>query len=120
MFTNFFFSKETFRDIIKQDDDDVELEKSNVLLLGPTGSGKTLLAKVLAKALDVPFTISDCNSMTQAGYIGEDVEMCIQRLAQIADYDADRIESGIVILDEFDKLSKKQTYDSRRDVSGEV
>lgn len=67
------------------------MEKSNVLLLGPTGSGKTLLAKVLARALDVPFTISDCTSMTQAGYIGEDVEVCIQRLAHAAEYDVDRI-----------------------------
>lgn len=68
----------------------------------------------------MPFTISDCTSMTQAGYIGEDVEVCIQRLAQVADYNVDRIESGIVVLDEFDKLSKKQSFDSRRDVSGEV
>lgn len=73
------------------DDESVVLEKSNILVLGPTGSGKTLLARVLARALDVPFVISDCTSMTQAGYIGEDAEVCIQRLAQAAEYDIEKI-----------------------------
>lgn len=108
------------------EDSKVIMEKSNVLLFGPTGSGKTLLARVLARFLDVPFSVSDCTSMTQAGYFGDDAESCIQRLAAAADWDPKRIESGIVVLDEFDKIAKKDGGsagtsggDGRRDVSGE-
>ncbi len=99
---------------------DVEFEKSNILLMGPTGSGKTLLARTLAKILHVPFAISDATSLTQAGYVGEDVENVILRLLQTADYDVEKAELGIIYIDEIDKIGKTQENVSiTRDVSGE-
>jgi len=100
--------------------DDVELQKSNVLLLGPTGSGKTLLAQTLARVLNVPFTIADATTLTEAGYVGEDVENIIQKLLQKADYDPEKAELGIVYIDEIDKIARKSDNPSiTRDVSGE-
>lgn len=99
---------------------DVELQKSNVLLIGPTGTGKTYLAQTLARILDVPFTIVDCTTLTEAGYVGEDVENIILRLLQAADFDVERAERGIVYVDEIDKISRKTDSPSiTRDVSGE-
>jgi ATP-dependent Clp protease ATP-binding subunit ClpX len=99
---------------------DVELQKSNILLVGPTGTGKTLLAQTLARILDVPFAIADCTTLTEAGYVGEDVENIIVKLLQAADYDIERTERGIVYLDEVDKISRKSDSPSiTRDVSGE-
>ncbi len=99
---------------------DVEIEKSNILLLGPTGSGKTLLARTLAKVLDVPFAIADATSITEAGYVGEDVENIILRLLQSADFDVKRCEMGIIYIDEIDKIGRKTDNVSiTRDVSGE-
>jgi ATP-dependent Clp protease ATP-binding subunit ClpX len=100
--------------------DDVEIQKSNVLLVGPTGSGKTLLAQTLAKILHVPFTIADATTLTEAGYVGEDVENIILNLLQAADYNIERAEKGIVYIDEIDKISRKTDSPSiTRDVSGE-
>jgi len=99
---------------------DVELQKSNVLLIGPTGTGKTYLAQTLARILDIPFTIVDCTTLTEAGYVGEDVENIILRLLQAADFDVERAERGIVYVDEIDKISRKTDSPSiTRDVSGE-
>ncbi|MBO2521042.1 MAG: ATP-dependent Clp protease ATP-binding subunit ClpX [Firmicutes bacterium] len=100
--------------------DDVELQKSNILLLGPTGSGKTLLAQTLARILNVPFAIADATSLTEAGYVGEDVENILLKLIQAADYDVERAERGIVYIDEVDKIARKSENPSiTRDVSGE-
>ena len=100
--------------------DDIEIQKSNILLIGPTGTGKTLLAQTLAKILDVPFTIADATTLTEAGYVGEDVENIILNLLQAADYDVARASRGIVYIDEIDKISRKSDSPSiTRDVSGE-
>ena len=101
-------------------DDEVELAKSNILLLGPTGSGKTYLAQTLAKLLDVPFAIADATSLTEAGYVGEDVENILLKLLQASDYDVQRAQRGIIYIDEVDKISRKSENPSiTRDVSGE-
>ena len=102
------------------DEDEVELQKSNILLIGPTGSGKTLLAQTLAKILDVPFAIADATALTEAGYVGEDVENIILKLVQAADYDIERAQKGIIYIDEIDKITRKSENPSiTRDVSGE-
>ena len=104
----------------KTEDDSVEIEKSNILMLGPTGTGKTLLARTISRLLDVPFTIVDATVFTEAGYVGEDVESILSRLLQVADYDVRRAERGIVFIDEIDKVARKSDNPSiTRDVSGE-
>lgn len=105
---------------IGADDAMVELSKSNILLIGPTGSGKTLLAQTLARMLDVPFAMADATTLTEAGYVGEDVENIVQKLLQAADYDVEKAEQGIIYVDEIDKISKKgENMSITRDVSGE-
>ena len=101
-------------------DTGVEIQKSNILLVGPTGSGKTLLAQTLAKMLDVPFAVADATTLTEAGYVGDDVENILLRLLQNADYDAQKAERGIIYIDEIDKIARKSENTSiTRDVSGE-
>lgn len=106
--------------LIHKEDDGLELEKSNILMVGPTGTGKTLMAKTIARLLDVPFTIVDATVLTEAGYVGEDVESILSRLLQEADYDQEKAERGIVFIDEIDKIARKSDNPSiTRDVSGE-
>lgn len=109
-----------YKRILHAGSDDVELQKSNILLIGPTGSGKTLFAQTLAKMLDVPFAIADATTLTEAGYVGEDVENVILKLVQAADFDIERAERGIIYIDEIDKIARKSENTSiTRDVSGE-
>lgn len=104
----------------KDSNDDVDIEKSNIIMVGPTGTGKTLLAKTIAKLLDVPFTIVDATVLTEAGYVGEDIESLLTRLLQACDYDVEKAEKGIVFIDEIDKIARKSDNPSiTRDVSGE-
>ena len=100
--------------------DDIDLQKSNILMLGPTGSGKTYLAQTLARMLNVPFAIADATTLTEAGYVGEDVENILLKIIQAADYDISRAEYGIIYIDEIDKITKKsENVSITRDVSGE-
>lgn len=109
-----------YKRLAQPQDDDVDIEKSNIIMVGPTGTGKTLLAKTIAKLLDVPFTIVDATVLTQAGYVGEDIESLLTRLLQAADYDVERAQRGIVFIDEIDKIARKGDNPSiTRDVSGE-
>lgn len=109
-----------YKRLMQPDDDDVDIEKSNIIMVGPTGTGKTLLAKTIARMLDVPFTIVDATVLTQAGYVGEDIESLLTRLLQAADYDVERAQKGIVFIDEIDKIARKGDNPSiTRDVSGE-
>ena len=109
-----------YKRILAGSGSDVELQKSNVLMLGPTGSGKTYLAQTIAKCLDVPFAVSDATALTEAGYVGEDVENILLKLIQAADYDIEKAEKGIIYIDEIDKITKKsENVSITRDVSGE-
>lgn len=109
-----------YKRVFKAEETDVEIQKSNILLLGPTGVGKTMLAQTLAKILNVPFAIADATTLTEAGYVGEDVENILLRLIQAADYDIDKAEQGIIYVDEIDKIARKSENPSiTRDVSGE-
>ena len=109
-----------YKRVFNKKSDDVELDKSNILLLGPTGSGKTLLAKTLAKILDVPFAVADATTLTEAGYVGEDVENILLKLIQNADYDIEKAQKGIIYIDEIDKIARKgENVSITRDVSGE-
>lgn len=109
-----------YKRILSKSDDEVELQKSNILMLGPTGSGKTYLAQTLAKLLNVPFAIADATSLTEAGYVGEDVENILLKIIQAADYDIERAQYGIIYIDEIDKISRKgENVSITRDVSGE-
>ena len=112
--------QEEAKRILADDDSDVELQKSNILMLGPTGSGKTLLAQTLARVLNVPFAIADATTLTEAGYVGEDVENILLKIIQAADYDIERAQYGIIYIDEIDKITRKSENASiTRDVSGE-
>ena len=105
---------------LRTSDDDVELQKSNILMIGPTGSGKTLMAQTLARRLNVPFAIADATALTEAGYVGEDVENILLKIIQAADFDTKRAEQGIIYIDEIDKIARKAENPSiTRDVSGE-
>ena len=109
-----------YKRILASKNSDVELQKSNILMLGPTGSGKTLLAQTLARLLNVPFAIADATTLTEAGYVGEDVENILLKIIQAADYDIERAQYGIIYIDEIDKITRKSENPSiTRDVSGE-